>query len=141
MGPPGKSLCWFFLNSAVLFVISKALFFCVLVCLFVFWMFLKKKQLPVFFFFIDAMASLTSQLSRVIFLKQLLSSLKIVLDSYQRCGRDVQVKTWTEDTLLLFFIFYCCYYLLLLLLLFSPRNILWSSSSTQSNAVRQALGY
>ena len=52
----------------------------------------KKKQLPVFFF-IDTMASLTSQLSRVIFLKQLLSSLKIVLDSYQRCRRDVQVKT------------------------------------------------
>ena len=62
------------------------------------------------------MASLTSQLSRVVFLKQLLSSLKIVFDSYQRCGRDVQVKTWTEDMLFLFFIWYCCYDLFLLLL-------------------------
>ena len=52
-----------------------------------------KKKLPGFFFSTDAMASLTSQLSRVVFLKQLLSSLKIVFDSYQRCGRDVQVKT------------------------------------------------
>jgi len=66
------------------------------------------------------MASLTSQLSRVIFLKQLLSSLKIVLDSYQRCRRDVQVKTWTEDTLCYFLFYtvaiiyfcYCCYFLL-----------------------------
>ena len=41
-----------------------------------------KKIKTYYTFFTDAMSSLTSQLSRIIFLKQLFSSLIIVSDSY-----------------------------------------------------------